>query len=211
MGWSSFLLTPSPLVSQPQKPVGVSSSSTLLPSANQTTLLQPTKQPSSASSTWSTSSSLGWSGGESILQPTLSTGSWGATPTPPVQEPRLQPGIPHSTQPSSQLGSGMGWSANIAAGHTNTSSQWNSGSGDVSSMGTTGGMGTGPLLIPSLSFTGNTLVPQQVGGAQQGLSFPLQPTPGDNPFADNIYNNSLLNCSLETHPFCNEERGGFPD
>ena len=81
-------------------------------------------------------------------------------------------------------------SANIAAGHTTTASQWNSGYGAVSSMGTTGGMGTGPLLIPSLSSTGNTLVPQQVGGAQQGLLFPLQPTPEDNPFADN--NNSLL-------------------
>ena len=69
----------------------------------------------------------------------LVVGSWGATPTPPVQEPRLQPGIPHSaaTIITAEL---MGWSTNIAAGHTNTSSQWNSGSGAVSSMGTTGGM-----------------------------------------------------------------------
>ena len=52
----------------------------------------------------------------------------------------------------SQLGSGMGWPANIAAGHTNTSSQWNSGSGAVSSMGTTGSMGTGPLLIHPLEI-----------------------------------------------------------
>ena len=69
----------------------------------------------------------------------------------------------------------------------NTFSQWNPGSGAVSGMGTTGSMGTGTLLIPNLPSIGNNFVPQQVGGARQGLSFP---TPGDNPFTD--YNNSLL-------------------
>ena len=52
------------------------------------------------------------------------------------------------------------------------------------------GMGMGPP--PTTSIMGEPLVPQRVGVAPQiqGVSFPRQPTPGGNPFADN--NNSLL-------------------
>ena len=124
-------------------------------------------------------------------------------PHPPLvssHTPRVSCNFISPPLSSAQLSSGMGWSSTIT-GHqqqqtsstTSSVSQWGP--------GTAGGMGTGPLLMPSgmgmgppptTSMMGEPLMPQRVGVAPQiqGVSFPRQPTPGDNPFADN--NNSLL-------------------